>query len=81
MSSVNLSWIVIGDFNSVISLDEHKGGFHYSYSYKAYLFFNFNMSNALLDVGFIGTKYTWCDNCLGFTRRWARLDHCLVNSN
>lgn len=81
MTYVNLPWVVIGDFNAIITLDEHKDGLHYNYSRKACLFSNFITSNALLDMGFVGSKFTWCNNRPGLARHRAWLDRCLVNSN
>lgn len=79
MSSLNFPWIIMGDFNAMVSQDEHRGGSHYNYNRKALLFTDFITSNNLLDVNFVGSPYTWCNNKQGLARHWARLDRCLVN--
>lgn len=69
----------MGDFNYIVSHNEHKGGSIYYYSRKAGFFVNFIKDKNLLDLHFSGPKFTWCNNQLGSARRWARLDRCLVN--
>lgn len=59
MSFLNLPWIIIGYFNVVVSIREHKGGHHSYYSQKACLFANFIVLHDLLDIGYIGSYYTW----------------------
>lgn len=69
----------MGDLNAVITQEEHRGGAHYYYRRKASVFSKFIATNNLLDVNFVGSPYTWCNNQQGLARRWARLDRCLVN--
>lgn len=69
----------MGDFNAVVFLDEHRGGSHYYYSRKASVFAEFIATNNLLDVNYVSSPYTWCNNQQGLARRWAHLDRCLVN--
>lgn len=78
MTFLNLPWIIMGDFNAVVSQDEHRGGSHYYYSIKAFVF-RFISTNNLLDVNYVGSLYTWCNIQHGLARWWARLDYCLVN--
>lgn len=33
----------------------------------------------MLDLGFFGPSYTWCNGQLGCAQRWARLDRFLAN--
>ena len=42
---------------------------------------DFISDNSLLDVGFSGPNFSWCNGQRGQARRWARLDRCLVNAN
>lgn len=79
MNSLNLPWILMGDFNAVVSQEEHHGGAHYYYRRKALAFSDFIATNNLLDVNYVGSQYTWCNNQQGLARRWARLDRCLIN--
>lgn len=74
LSTINLPWLIIGDFNAITSREGHKGGSFASYSRKACYFLNFIEDNNLLDLQFSGPKYTWCNNQAGISKRWARLD-------
>lgn len=80
LASLEVPWCILGDFNSIVSSEEHiKGCFNY-YNHKAHAFSNFISFNALLDIGFIGSAFSWCNGQSGHAKRWARLDQCLVNT-
>ncbi|XP_039120543.1 uncharacterized protein LOC120256952 [Dioscorea cayenensis subsp. rotundata] len=81
ISFINLPWLIIGDFNSILFPNEHKGGRFSHYSRKARFFRSFVDSNNLFDLNFSGAQFTWCNNQIGLARRWARLDRCIANSN
>ncbi|XP_039118464.1 uncharacterized protein LOC120254413 [Dioscorea cayenensis subsp. rotundata] len=80
ISTLNFPWLSIGDFNVVLSRSEHKGGSYIYYSRRSRFFLNFVDLNNLFDLNFSGPEFTWCNNQLGPSRRWARLDRGLVNS-
>ncbi|KAJ0960379.1 hypothetical protein J5N97_001796 [Dioscorea zingiberensis] len=80
-SSFQIPWVLAGDFNAIRNTEEHRGGGFDHYSTKSRLFNGFVNENCLLDLGFIGSPYTWCNNQLGLARRWARLDRFLANSD
>lgn len=64
-----------GDFNGITSLKEHRGGIFFPYyASKAGAFSNFIFDNNLLDLGFSGSIFTWCNGQVGLARCWARLD-------
>lgn len=79
ISQLHLPWLIIGDFNAVLSRQEFKGGNFSYYDRKARFFKDFVDLNNLIDFNFSGPQFTWCNNQLGPARRWARLDRCLVN--
>lgn len=81
MSSLNIPWLIIGDFNTILTNDEYKGGRFSYYHRKSNYFLNFIDANNLFNLHFIGPRFTWCNNQIGLARRWARLDCCLVNLN
>lgn len=57
-----------------------RGGSYAYYYRRAHFFLNFIDYNNLLDLNFSGPMFTWCNNQLGSSCRWARLDRGLVNS-
>ncbi|KAJ0987975.1 hypothetical protein J5N97_006331 [Dioscorea zingiberensis] len=62
MSSLSLPWVLVGDFNAILSIEEHRGGRFDRYAVKSKLFSEFMSVNHLLDLGFYGTAFTWCNN-------------------
>jgi len=76
-SYVNLAWCVCGDFNAVRSEDERKGIRGSSSQKKEIDGFNcFIESNGLVDLPFVGKKYTWFKS--NGTAK-SRLDRILVS--
>jgi len=76
-SYVNLAWCVCGDFNAVRSEDERKGIRGSSSQKKEINGFNcFIESNGLVDLPFVGKKYTWFKSN-GIAK--SRLDRILVS--
>lgn len=74
-------WLLYGDFNAILNREEHRGGFFSNYASKFSLVLNFISKNNLLDLGFIISCLSWCNNQEGLAKRWARLDQFLANIN
>lgn len=70
----------MGDFNSITTPNEHKGGHFHYYASKPCLFSDFIAKNALMDLDFVGHWFSWCNGQYGQARRWACLDHCSINA-
>lgn len=79
-SSLPIPWLLSGDFNAISSREEHRGGNFSHYASKSSFFSDFIFSNNLFDLGFSGSRFTWCNGQEGLARRWARLDRFLANS-
>lgn len=69
MVPLNLPRLIAGDFNTVSSRSDHKGGSFVYYSSKAYLFLSFITDNNYLDLYFSGFEFTWYKNMSGLTRQ------------
>lgn len=75
---MNGPWMLTGDFNCVISQDEKGGGNHINLN--GLNDFNRMISClGLVDSGFFGKKYTWCNSRIGNARILKRLNRALLN--
>ncbi|XP_009599028.1 uncharacterized protein [Nicotiana tomentosiformis] len=72
-------WMVAGDFNSIVEPEEKKGSRIYSMC-KSLPFINCIVGSGLMDLGYYGNPFTWCNGWAPSKRIWARLDRALVNS-
>lgn len=69
--------LLIGDFNSIDGADETMGRF--SEDSGVAEFREFITNNGLIDLGFSGALYTWCNMRPGHSRLWERLDRALAS--
>lgn len=76
---MDVPWIIGGDFNTFLSLDEHRG--RSTTSLRSLQDFNYFVSScSLQSINFQGSPYTWSDGrCLG--RVFRRLDRYLCSSD
>ncbi|XP_038980099.1 uncharacterized protein LOC120110150 [Phoenix dactylifera] len=70
--------VAIGDFNCIQSEDEKRGGAAFTDRVDRREFRDFVSRNGLVDLGFTGPQFTWCNNQLGSARVWERLDRALA---
>ena len=70
-------WIIGGDFNTIMNTGEKLGGVHPNI--RAMNDFSlFQHENNLIDIGFEGPTYTWCNKHPN-NLIWERLDRIFVN--
>lgn len=67
-----------GDFNVIMNSEEKLGGRPHR-AYKSFDFISTMENCGLLDIDFVGPKFTWCNNRRSGKRIWKRLDRVLVN--
>jgi hypothetical protein len=72
------SLALLGDFNSILSSSEKSGGRCFGSS-SHNDFADFVHSNALVDLGFVGNRFTWSNHRLGHANIRERLDRGLAN--
>ena len=68
-----------GDFNETVSLDERNHGGP-EMEMRCLCFKHWIENNDLIDLGFSGPKYTWTRGLTQSTRKEARLDRALCNT-
>lgn len=76
----NLPTILLGDFIVILSPEEKSGGRPFTIQ-ESEDFQDFLQDAKLSDLGFCGSKFTWCNNRSGMARIYKRLDWGLVNQN
>ncbi|XP_020698122.2 uncharacterized protein LOC110110827 [Dendrobium catenatum] len=72
--------IIGGDFNCILNKDEKRGGKRFLFSKGPREMKSFMANSDFHDIGFVGPRYTWCNNKEGNSRIWERLDRCILNS-
>lgn len=73
-------WMIIGDFNCILSLNEKLGGVQRTTNYMNQ-FMNFLSDTALMSLPCSGSSLTWCNNHQHDTRIYERLDRAVVNAS
>ncbi|XP_072067035.1 uncharacterized protein [Arachis hypogaea] len=73
-------YMVIGDFNDIMAHDEKDGG-RMKLVASIENFNNFINAAGLIDLGYEGSKFTWCNKQFGGNLIRERLDRCLVSMN
>ncbi|XP_026399721.1 uncharacterized protein LOC113295604 [Papaver somniferum] len=72
-------WLVMGDFNCVLRLDEKKGGLEPRTS-VINEFSDWMDDNDLFEADSLGTKFTWSNRQSGSSRIISKLDRAVINS-
>lgn len=71
---LNSPWLVVGDFNSVLSPDERCNGVPVS-AYESKDLQDYCLAVGLSDLPYMGCYFTWTNNSV-----WSKLDRALVNN-
>ncbi|XP_026420111.1 uncharacterized protein LOC113316100 [Papaver somniferum] len=75
----SISWLVMGDFNCVLRLDEKKGGLEPRTS-AINKFSDWMNDNNLFEADFLGTKFTWTNGQSGSHIIISKLDRAVINA-
>ena len=78
ISNIYSPWCTIGDFNVITSTDKKHGGIPYNMN-KSLEFIDIIEACGIMDIGYSGQHYTWCNQRSGEARVWKRLDQAMVN--
>ncbi|XP_020681302.2 uncharacterized protein LOC110098732 [Dendrobium catenatum] len=79
-SNRDIPSIVGGDFNCILSQEDKKGGRRFKTNQGSLDMMKFMNENDYHEVGFVGPRYTWCNNKSGGGRILERLDRCILNT-
>ncbi|XP_060211692.1 uncharacterized protein LOC132639246 [Lycium barbarum] len=77
-ANYNLPWYIAGDFNYITDPAEKQGGTPHRMS-KSLSFLQCIMECDLVDPGYSGSNFIWCNGWSPDKRVWQRLDRVLVN--
>ncbi|XP_026433422.1 uncharacterized protein LOC113330830 [Papaver somniferum] len=72
-------WLVIGDFNCILRLNEKKGGLEIRSSVIGD-FSDWMDDNNLFESDSLGSKFTWCNRQSGTSRIISMLDRAIINA-
>ncbi|XP_015162434.1 uncharacterized protein [Solanum tuberosum] len=75
---MDIPWCTIGDFNVITSMEEKFGGIPYNMN-KTFEFISVIEACGLIDLGYTGNPFTWCNQMAAQARVWKRLDRSMVN--
>ncbi|KAI0519619.1 hypothetical protein KFK09_007073 [Dendrobium nobile] len=76
----NIPSIIGGDFNYILYKEDKKEGRRFKFNQGSLEMVKFMNENDYHEVGFVGPRFTWCNNKKGGERILERLDRCLLNS-
>lgn len=75
---VNGPWSIRGDFNVILDPDEKRGGNPHR-MHRSFDFINCMDNCEVTDLGFVGPRFTWCNNQKPRKKIWKRLDRVFIN--
>ncbi|KAK4733755.1 hypothetical protein R3W88_008016 [Solanum pinnatisectum] len=74
----DIPWCTIGDFNVITNTEEKTSGIPYNMN-KSLEFISVIEACGLIDLGYTGLPFTWCNQRAAQARVWKRLDRAMVN--
>ena len=74
----DMPWVIFGDFNEIVHSDEKLGWLDRD-ARQMKGFRDCLSECGLVDLGFVGQRYTWCNSRIGEQRTLVRLDRMVAN--
>ncbi|WOK98693.1 hypothetical protein Cni_G07405 [Canna indica] len=75
----NTPRLLMGDFNCIEKQEDKKGGRDFCFGKAKRSFNSLKYEAGLIDLGFTGPRYTWCNNRYGDKRVMTRIDRFYAN--
>ncbi|KAI0492159.1 hypothetical protein KFK09_026425 [Dendrobium nobile] len=79
-SNEDIPSIIGGDFNCILAREDKKGGRRFKFNQGSLEMLKFMNENDYHEVGFVGPRFTWCNNKREGDRILERLDRCILNT-
>lgn len=73
-------WLLIGDFNTILSQNEKRDGRSLGSTSKASHFKQFIQNHGLIDLGFENNPFTWTNGRQGFANIQEHIDRSVANA-
>ncbi|XP_075085213.1 uncharacterized protein LOC142168437 [Nicotiana tabacum] len=77
---VDCPWYIEGDLNVIWDSSDKLGRKHHK-AYKSLDFINCLNNCGMVNIGYVGSTFTWCNNRRPKKRIWKRLDKIFVNND
>lgn len=75
---IGLGWLLMGDFNAVLHLDDRLNGAAVSL-YEIIDFSHFIQSSGCSELRMVGWSYTWSNKAIGDSITYSRIEKALGN--
>lgn len=72
--TMNMPTLLVGDFNCIMDAKDKKGGKSFKINKKVWEFRDCVQYTGLVDLGYQGLSYTWCNNHQGLACVQERID-------
>ena len=76
----DIPWVVFEDFNEIVQADEKLGWLDRD-ARQMEVFKECLTDCGLIDLGFVGQRFTWCNGRIGEQCTLVRLDRIVVNED
>lgn len=78
---LGLPLIILNDFNYILDESYKQGGTPFWVNRDIRKFKGFNRRSGFIDLGFTGSKYTWCNSRAGQARVWKWIDRVFASKS
>lgn len=77
MVSQDLSSVIVEDFNCIVRSFEKRVSRQFVDNIESIEFREFIDNAGMIDLGYYGSRFTWCNNRIEMVGVWKRIDRAL----